>query len=277
MNRQERGKLIISAAKSLKDFRLADPRIALYLYGTLAAGRLGLFVSAIKSEERANINRIRFLAAEEGIDPRELKAELLPWLETAGICEIERTTGGEPQNVTSLVLAYDDLLGAVSDFYDSRDPSNEDRGCLSILAQGIELPEHETVVMQTVSQEFGEEVANTAFQLAKAYKIVATSGIGEDPLVYAPRVWSGLHPKASQALSPLDTTDREIVLHLVNRVKSSQGYPESLFRSEANQHGAEHLVDLVIGIGLVNRTELYVAKGAKRAFLTTPSFLLRSC
>ena len=51
MDNQERGKLIVSAGKSLKGFQLADPRIASYLYSTLEAGRLGLFVSAIRTEE----------------------------------------------------------------------------------------------------------------------------------------------------------------------------------------------------------------------------------
>ena len=60
MDKQRRGKLIISAAKSLKGFQIADPRIASYLYGTSAAGRLGLFASSIKDEEHSNISRIRF-------------------------------------------------------------------------------------------------------------------------------------------------------------------------------------------------------------------------
>ena len=72
----------------------------------------------------------------------------------------------------------------------------------------------------------GEQTANMALQLAKAYNIVASSAGSNDPLLYAPRVWSGLHSKASQALAPLDITDREVLLHLINRIRGSQGYPE---------------------------------------------------
>ena len=272
MDKQRRGKLIISAAKSLKGFQIADPRIASYLYGTSAAGRLGLFASSIKDEEHSNISRIRFLAAQEGIGLHDLVTELLPWLEGAGLCQLKRVSSGEIEEVTSLVLAYHDLLAAVSDFYDSRKPSNEDQACLLILAQANDLPQPEALICQAVARDFGEETANTALQLAKAYGIVTSSGNSDDPLLYAPRVWAGLHHKAAQALTPLDRTDREVLLHLINRVRDSQGYPETLFRSEAEQNGAAHLVQIAIGIGLVNRTELHMADGENRAFLTTPHF-----
>ena len=272
VDKQAKGKLIVSAAKSLKVFQLADPRIASYLYGTSAAGRLGLFASAIRSDARASLTRIRFLAAQEGIGFHDLTTELLPWLEGAGLCQLSREAGGDIGEVTSLVLAYQDLLGAVSDFYDSRNPSKEDRGCLLVLAEANDLPKPESVIRQVVADAFGEEVANMALQLAKVYGIVASSGSGNDPLLYAPRVWAGLHAKASQALTPLDRTDREVLLHLINRVRRSQGYPETLFRNEASQSGAAHLVEMAIGIGLVNKTELYMADGTKRSFLTTPHF-----
>lgn len=270
VDKQDKGKLIISAAKSLKGYRIADPRIASFLYGTLEAGRLGLFASAIKSEEQANIKRIQFLAAQEGIGLPTLTTELLPWLEGAGLCQLKRQANGDIGEVTSLVLAYQDLLGAVSDFYDSKNPSNEDRACLIVLAQSDELPGPESVIRHTVANEFGEETANTALHLAKAYGIVGSSGSSSTPLLYGPRVWARLLPKASKALAPLDSTDREILIHLINRVRQNQGYPETLLMGEANRNGAAHLVDMAIGIALVNRTEIHMADGTKRAFLTTP-------
>ena len=272
MDKQDQGKLIISAAKSLKGYRIADPRIASFLYGTLEAGRLGLFASAIKSEEHTNIKRIQFLAAQEGIGLPTLTTEILPWLEAAGLCQLKREANGDIGEVTSLVLAYQDLLGAVSDFYDSKNPSNEDRACLSVLARSDELPGPESVIRHAVARVFGEKIADTALSLAKAYGIVGSSGISGDSLLYGPRVWARLHPKASQALTPLDSTDREILLHLINRVRQSQGYPETLLRDEAIHNGAAHLVDMAIGIALVNRTEIHMANGTKRAFLTTPHF-----
>ena len=272
LDKQDRGKLIISAAKSLKGYRLADPRIASFLYGTSEAGRLGLFASSIRAEEHADIKRIRFLAGQEGIGFHDLTTELLPWLESAGLCQLKRNTSGEIQEVTSLVLAYWDLLGAVSDFYDSRTPSPEDQACLIVLAQANELPKPESVIRHACAKVFGEEVANMALQLAKAYNIVTSTGSGSDPLLYAHRVWAKLHTRASQALAPLGNTDRDVLLHLINRVRHSQGYPEALFEREASENGATHLVGMAIGIGLVNRTELYMAGGAKRSFLTTPHF-----
>lgn len=272
MEKQERGKLVVSAAKSLKVFQLADPAIASYLYGTSEAGRLGLFASSIRSETGASINRIRFLAAQEGISFHDLTTEILPWLEKSGLCQLHRGTSGDIEEVTSLVLAYQDLLSAVSDFYESRNPPIEDQGCLLVLGQANELPQPESIVRQVVANEYGEEAAQAALQLAKAYGIVASSSGSSDPLLYAPRVWAGLHPRASQALTALDKTSREVLLHLIDRVRRSQGYPEALFKTEANNNGAAHLVQMAIGIGLVNKTELSMANGTKRAFLTTPHF-----
>ena len=272
MDKQEQGKLIISAAKSLKGFQIAEPTIATYLYTTSEAGRLGLFISSIKDEKHATIRRIQSLAAQEGIGLHGLTTDLLPWLERAGLCELARGSSNEITEVTSLVLAYHDLLGAVADFYESRNPSAEDRACLAILAQADGLPTPESLIRQSVTGIFGEDVTNNAVDLVKVLKIVTTAGIGDDPLLYAPRVWSGLHQKAAQALSPLGATDREVLLYLVGRVRNSQGYPETLFRSEAKGHGAAHVVDIAIGIALVNRTELSMADGTTRSFLTTPHF-----
>ena len=196
MNDIEKGKLIVSAGKSLKSFQLGDSSIASFLYGTSDAGRLGLFVSAIRSETGSSINRIRFLAGQEGINFHSLTSEILPWLEKVGLCQLHREPNGEIGEVTSLFLAYQDLLNAVSEFYESRHPSIEDRGCLLVLNQAIGLPQPEASILQVVASEFGEEVAQRALQLAKAYRIVDSVGTKGDQLIYAPRVWAGLHPKA---------------------------------------------------------------------------------
>ena len=171
-----------------------------------------------------------------------------------------------------MVLAYRDLLGAVSDYHDSRSPSKEDLGCLRILEQASELPTPESSILQVLASTIGEEAAHTALQLAKAFGIVSASTTSEDPMLYAPRVWSGLHSDAGQALSPMDRTDREILLNLVNLVRQNQGYPETLLGQQAELHGARHLMAMAIGLGLMNRTELFMSDGTKRSFLTTPHF-----
>ena len=166
------------------------------------------------------------------------------------------------------MLAYRDLLAAVSLFYDSKDPAIEDRACLLVLAQASDLPRPESAIRQTVATEFGEEAANTALQLVKAYNIVAATGSSTNPLLYAPKVWAGLHAKAPQALASLDITQREVLTHLITKIRDGQGYPETILRAEAAQHGLTSLIDMAIGIGLINKTELRLIDGTKRAFLT---------
>lgn len=271
MDLTSKGKLIISAAKSLKAFRIADPQITLYLHATLASGRLGLFASSIRAEEHANIRRIQLFAAEEGFDRNELTREILPWLERAGLCDVRRNSD-EITEVTSLTLVYRDILDAVAKYYEAQNPVDEDRACLLVLEHANELPQPESVIQHAVASKYGEKVAINAIQLTKAYGIVASSDNGGESLLYAPRVWTKLQSRAPKVLSPLDKTDRDVLIYLINRVKSNQGYPESILIDEANRHGASHLLKIAIGIGLLNKTELYMAAGDKRTFLTTPHF-----
>ena len=266
---QELGKLIVSAAKSLKDFRLADPRIAGYLYATSAAGKVGLFTSSIRGERRSEFRRIRRLAAEEGIDPYELTTVTLPWLSEAGFCHLERDADGEIQRVSSLLLAYRDLLGAVTEFYFSRNPTDEDRACLQIVAEASRIPTPESQIRQSVATQFSEEVAGVALNLAKSYQLVAAAGQGNDQLLYAPRVWGKLNRSAGQVLAPLGNVEREVLAHLIDLVRGNQGYPESVLRHHAAQQGVLQFVDMLVGIGLLNKTELHMGDGTTQSFLTT--------
>ena len=200
LEKVEKGKLIVSAAKSLKGFPQAGSSIASYLYGTWDAGRFGLFASAIRADLRSNIHRIRFLAGQEEISFHALTTEVLPRLEDAGLCHLYRNADGEIIEVASLVLAYHDLLSAVSDFYDSRNPSDEDRACLIVLAEANEIPKSEAAVRQVVASAFGEATADTALQLAKAFGLVTSTGSGSDPLIYSPR---GLGQLASKGRASL--------------------------------------------------------------------------
>ena len=169
-------------------------------------------------------------------------------------------------------MAYSDLLGTVTDFYESRTPSKEDRGCLNALYQASQLPTPESVVLQGVTAEIGEEAAVIALSLAKAHRIVSSSSGTPDPILYAPRIWVDVHSDVPKALSPLDSTDREILVHLVEKVRLSQGYPEVLLQREAKENGVSHLLNMAIGLGILNRTDLMMANGTKRAFLITPHF-----
>ena len=272
MERQEIAKSIISVAKSLKSYQLADHKIAAFLYATVDAGQLGLFMSAIKSERSASLKRLELIAAQEGISPPRLIGEILPWLENAGLCQLTRDHEGHIVDCTSLLLAYSDLLNAVHEYYEMRTPTDEDRACLNILVLASWLPRTESALRHMTALQFTDNIATTALQLAKSYNIVASSGGSTDPLLYAPRVWANLHRRAPSALAALDPTQREVLTYLINTVRENQGYPESLLRIEATQHGTHHLVDLAIGIALMNRTELRLANGTTRSFLMTPHF-----
>src|SRR5262249_46494909 len=121
----------------------------------------------------------------------------------------------------------------------------------------------------------GEEpAARTAIGLAKKYKIVASrSGKGlPEPLLFSERVWARSIAKAERALAYLRREEREALLALVDRVRRYQGVPEGHIRHEAKKVGVERLLDLAIGVGLLNRTQIQMANGSMRSFLTSPHF-----
>ena len=76
----------------------------------------------------------------------------------------------EPTAVDSLVLTYNQLLGAVSDFYEALLPAPEDRGCLLALHMVTAMPMPESQVLHKLAQELDEQNAVTALALAKSYR-----------------------------------------------------------------------------------------------------------
>lgn len=93
-----------------------------------------------------------------------------------------------------------------------------------------------------------------------------------EPILYSERVWTRFNVKAAKSLSPLSANDRAVIIEFINRVKSHQGLPENLLRAEAHRHNAEHMLQLALSVGLINRTQIQMSDGSKRWFLTTPHF-----
>lgn len=270
----ERGKHIISAAKSLKGMRLADQNIAAFLDAISIAGRAGLFASALRHAGEISLERAQMLAVNEGFSRRELQQTLLPWLESGNLAYTKRLTDGTIQSIESLVLTYEPLLVAVDDLFVSLDPTREAVGCIEALALVTELPRPQSEVAHSLSGIIGEEHAKLAIELAKGYNIVVfVEGGGlPEPILYSEHVWTRFNVKAAKSLSPLSTNDRAMIIEFVNRVKSHQGMPENLLRAEAHKHNAEHMLQLALSVGLINRTQIQMSDGSKRWFLTTPHF-----
>lgn len=270
----ERGKHIISAAKSLKSKPLADPNIAHFLYACSLAGRAGLFASALRHAGQIALSRAQILAEAEGLTRLDVRDRLLPWLETSNLAYVRRLANGTIDSIESLVLTYDPLLAAVAELYDSLDPTPEDRGCIKVLTMASALPQPQSEIMHAIARSVGEQSARRAIELAKNYHIVGfQEGKGlPEPVLFSERIWTKFNAKMAQALSPLKTDDRAVLTALVERVQQHQGFPEPLLRGEAKKHGSEHMLSLGIGIGLLNRTQIQMADGAHRYFLTTPHF-----
>lgn len=274
MTKSEHGKHIISAAKSLKRYQLGNVQIAAFLGATSQAGRAGLFAAALKNAGSISLERAEVFAAQEGFYPLHVEGVLLPWLERAGLAHVRRIADGSVESIESLVLTYPSLLEAVSDLYGSLKPKPEDRGCIIALDCGSKLPRPESEIRQVLAAEIGEEKADVALKLVINFRILGSrKGKGlTEPILFSERVWTKFSAKNAQSLSPLTRTDRDVLQHLIGRVRDYQGIPEVLIEEEAKKQNALAILKMGIGVGLLNRTQLKMGDGSTRSFLTTPHF-----
>jgi hypothetical protein len=108
--------------------------------------------------------------------------------------------------------------------------------------------------------------------LAKAYKVVNVldgPGVAE-PVIYSPLIWGDKISKAGKALSHLQPDRREVLLQLVDMIRLYQGLPFSSAESWVKKQGQPDLLAFAVGIGLLDKTQIMVADGGFREFLTTP-------
>lgn len=265
-------KLIIATSKALKAFRIGDFNIALHLSATSLAGRAGLLGSALRGHDALDVQSFVIIAGTEGFSPIELKTIIYPWLESQMLCHITRADG-EVLSIRSLILTYDQLLESVYALWESLDPHDVDRACLQAVSECNLLPMGRAELVQKLAHVHGEKNATIALDLINAYKLLGKVERGLiEPLYYSVNVWKNAISSAAQHLSLLNVTDKEVLLNMINQVKSYQGMPEALLAKFARDHNAKHILDLAIQTGLFDRTVIRTADGTERAFLLTPHF-----
>tara|TARA_R110002072_G_scaffold271038_1_gene430888 strand:+ start:543 stop:1829 length:1287 start_codon:yes stop_codon:yes gene_type:complete len=272
MDAPSHGKHIISLAKSLKRYRSADAQIAAYLYASATAGRAGLLAAALRSHD-LEIAQAEALANGEGFAKPEFKQTILPWLESSGLCHL-RKSGQNVVSIKSIVLGYDNILHAVERLYANQEPSLVDQACVALQKFVAMAPIPESDAVQKLAVDFSEQDANLAITLSKSYRLVDyRDGKGlSEPLLYSASVWAGCIENASRALSSLDRTDREIVVELVQRVRQYQGMPRSVLAQWAKTQNVQHIMKLAVSVRLIHETQIEMAGGKVRTFLTTPHF-----
>jgi hypothetical protein len=260
---------IISVAKTLDPYR-ADAKISTYFGATTVAGHAGMLLSAIRKHTHLSLARFNALASEALIDGVTRQKLVNPWLESEGFIEMRGT--GDQKHVACNVLDYQAILRAVAKFFDSLDPSIEERLVLKILETGTAAPTTKDDLLSALAKSDDEQFATTALDLAKGYKIVkVVEGEGiSTPVVYSPLIWGDNISKAGKALSHLKNQRRALLLQLIESVRTYQGMPEQSSVAWCQAQGDPDLVDFAVGLGLLDRTEIVTKDGKKQPFLTTP-------
>jgi hypothetical protein len=262
----EKAKLIVSASKSLRAFQIGDQNIARYFGATSVAGRAGLLASAIRGHDTLDSKAFHAMAATEGFSTIELRTTIVPWLEEQLLADVDRAAG-QIVAIRSIILSYDHLLNAVTQLWENLGPDDVDRACIDACIACIAIPRGRSELLQQLTVTYGEETAKIAVGLLVAYKLLEQVQTGLiEPILYSPMVWKRTMAAAAPALSTLDVTSREVLLHMVNQVRQHQGLPEPVVFNATN------LLDLGIRIGLLERTKIRTLSNADRCFLVTPHF-----
>lgn len=262
------GLRIITVAKSLEAFQRGDLAFAQYFGATYLAGRAGFLLSSLRNQRRLAWRKFKAHAATAHIDGPTLQNQVVPWLQKSGFIDV---ASGDNPTVVCNVLDHDAILRATSRFFQTLDPTPEEVAILALLDCGIRAPTLRSKALDEVDAD-SEDVLLRALDLARRYNILRVlEGPGvSQPVVYSPLVWGDHIGKAGKALANMPAVQREAVLHLIDRVRKYQGLPEASARAEAEALGFAGAVDLAVGVGLLDRTEITTKDGVRNPFLTTP-------
>jgi len=265
---ESEGLRIISVTKSLEAFQRGDQNISRYFGSTILAGHAGLFLSSLKNHRKMKYRKLRVLAAAAHIEGPMLATVAVPWLKTGGF--IELAAQEDEAEVRCNVLDYAAVLSATSALFRSLSPTPEEVAVIGIVDLGMAAPQLRGEILNA-SNLGNVETLNRALGLAKSYNIVRVlegPGISE-PLVYSPLIWGDKMTRAGKALSHLTPNRRAILLALIERIRTYQGLPLERAIAWAVAQGEGSIVDLAVGLGLLDKTVI-TAEGQQKVFLTTP-------
>jgi len=262
------GLRVISVAKALFTYQ-SDANISEYFGATQVAGRAGLLLSSLRFQSKMDWRKFKALAANACINGPTLSSQIRPWMEQEGFIEVFGT--GDTASVRCNVIDYNAILAKTSELFRTLDPSEEEILVLEILDLGIRVPTTKSDAFGKLSSQ-SEEAVSRALELADGYSIVKLLDTHEmrEPVFYSPLIWGENIGKAGRALSHLEEPRRSLLLELIERIRGYQGVPELAARKWAEKEGDPALIHFVVGLGLIDRTDILTKEGGRTSFLTTP-------
>jgi hypothetical protein len=254
-------------AKVLESFQ-RDHNISRYFAATQLAGRAGNFLSSLRNQDRLSWGKFIAHAANASLDALSVKTHLLPWLIPSGFVDVGP---GEEPSVSCNVVDHNAILRSTSSLFHTLDPTPEEIAVLGLLDLGIRVPTAKPDAFSQIPFE-REEILERGLELARAYNVVKVLEDRDtrDPVIYSPLIWGDNIAKAGKALSHLNANRRALLLALMEQVRQYQGLPEQQARRWARSQGDPELVDFMVGLGLLDRTQIVTRDGGRALFLTTP-------
>lgn len=213
--------------------------------------------------------KFRALATGAHIDAPLLRNVIWPWLRNGAF--VEGAPVSDTSEIHCNVLDHEAVLTATSQLFRGQEPTGEELAVIEIVDLGAQLPRLKSEILASVS-EGNEQIVERATSLAKSYKIVNVlegPGIAE-PVIYSPLIWGDNIGKAGKALSHLKPERRDVLLKLIDMIRLYQGMPLASASNWVAQQGEADLVTFAVGIGLLDKTQIFAGGGEFREFLTTP-------
>ncbi|GIH51240.1 hypothetical protein SAMN05421833_125111 [Microbispora rosea] len=229
------------------------------------AGQVYELAWRLRQSQLSSAERIRAIAIEAKIGPRQLEREVLPTLEQLGWVQCQRDTNGQLLNVAALIPPANELIASASRLLDIVLADQTQRAALTILRATTRQPLERTACLAEAAAH-GEQEAEAALRHLTAINLVRqVRGDDGRTAVFNPNIWVGNEKVAAAALKTEDARVRTEVGALLEEVGASPGLPEAHVTSTE-----QRWVDFAVGVGLIERTVVQTANGAEQRFLFAP-------
>jgi hypothetical protein len=218
----------------------------------------------LRGSQVSSAARIRAIALEAKIKPRELERDVLPALESLNLIEIARDpSDGSLRQVSEFIPPPAELIALAPAVIAITMPTPIELAALRIL-RGTSLQPLEATALASLVEDEDEVIAAEAARHLEALRLVRSASADERRVLFNPNIWSD-EAVALAALKVEDARIRTEVGALLEEVAQSPGMPETAVSSTE-----QRWIDFAVAHGLVQRSVVTTSEGDEKRFLFTP-------
>lgn len=228
------------------------------------AGQVYEMAWRLRGSQISSAARIRAIALEAKIKPRELERDILPALESLGWLEISTDpVDGTLRTVSEFIPPPAELIAVTPSVLAITMPSAVERAALRIM-RATSLQPLESIAIAAVVEDQDEVIADEAARHLIALRLLRSAEADDRTVLFNPNIWAD-EGIVLAALMVEDARIRSEVGALLEEVAQQPGMPES------EVSGTERRwIDFAVAHGLIQRSVVTTSEGDEKRFLFTP-------